>query len=53
MCNMHGSIFAERITYTRTKLTSFPSQEIPKFKNPLGVEHALNAVALVRSAFRK
>jgi len=52
-CNMHGKIFAERITYTRTKLASFPSIQFPEFKNPFSATHGLNALALVRGAFRK
>lgn len=42
----------EWIKLDRVKLTSFPSQTFPSFKNGLAsVDHALNAVALIKSIF--
>lgn len=36
-------------TFTRTILSAFPSVPLPRFKNPLSLEHAANAVALLVS----
>jgi len=36
---------------TREVLSSFPSAVLPSFKNPISVTHALNALALLTSAF--
>jgi hypothetical protein len=36
----------------RRKLLSFPPAALPSFKNPLTVTHALNAIALVTTAFK-
>lgn len=38
---------------TRTTLTQFPAPVPPAFKNPVGVIHALNSIALLNSAFSK
>ncbi len=38
----------EKVTCIRTKLTTFPSALLPDFKNPLGVQHMLNAIALLQ-----
>jgi len=43
--------FKRGFWYSRTVLTSFPSPVVPSFKNPLGTEHALNAIALLVLAF--
>lgn len=53
MLGLGGSCLRERITYSRTRLTSFPSQVVPKFKSPISATHAANAAALLISAFRK
>jgi len=37
----------EDVTITRDKLIAFPSSRPPSFKNPLSVDHALNALALL------
>jgi hypothetical protein len=42
----------EYIIVNRTKLTSFPTMVMPQFKNPFSVTHSLNALALLRAAFR-
>lgn len=42
----------DQITVTRTKLSSFPSPRRPDFKNPVSVEHMLNAMALLRQLKR-
>lgn len=48
-----GRCSKEKVTYTRTKLESFPSGQIPSFKNPLSFEHAINAIALLQQFRRK
>lgn len=53
MISYIGSRRREEITYARTKLTAFPSQVIPTFKNPVSPQHALNGLALLISAFKK
>lgn len=50
MISRYGSARREFVSYARTKLTSFPAQSIPSFKNPLSVSHALNGLALLYSA---
>lgn len=41
-------------SFVRTSMgNSFPGVTFPDFKNPLGVEHVLNALALLKGAFRK
>lgn len=37
-----------RVTVTREKLRSFPSGSLPSFKNPISIDHALNALALLK-----
>jgi hypothetical protein len=44
---------ATRVSVTRTILTNWPSTSFPPFKNPLSVDHALNAIALLTTSFRK
>lgn len=46
--------FSKNVTLLdRTKLTAFPTLTLPEFKNPFpGVDHALNALALLRAAFK-
>jgi len=46
-----GNEFAlrEEIRCDRSLLGNFPSPQIPSFKSPLGIEHMLNALALLRS----
>jgi len=41
------------VTCQRDVLTSFPNTGRPVFKNPLGVEHVANALALLTSTFKK
>jgi hypothetical protein len=40
------------IKLERVKLTSYPTQQFPVFKNPLSITHAANALALLRQAFK-
>lgn len=40
------------IKMDRQKLSAFPSQTFPTFKNPISVTHALNAIALLQTIFR-
>lgn len=42
----------ELISIERTKLFSFPSPQLPAFKNPLSLEHLANAMALLRQLKR-
>ena len=42
----------EIVSVTREKLLGFPSNNPPQFKNPISTTHALNALALMRAAFR-
>jgi hypothetical protein len=37
----------------RTVMLSFPSNEIPSFKNPFSFEHAANAIALLQQVFKE
>lgn len=46
-----GEWTREDVILNREKLTSFPTRELPSFKNPLSVVHALNALALLRVGF--
>lgn len=48
-----GGLFRHWILLDRVKLTAFPTLTQPSLKNPLSTEHALNALALLRSAFRR
>jgi len=48
-----GSYQRTRVILDRSKLTSFPRPNPPRLKNPLSVTHALNALALVKSAFSR
>jgi len=43
----------ERVTFVRSKLSAYPTQKFPQFKNPFSTVHAANAIALLRQAFRK
>lgn len=43
----------EDIFCSRVVLTSFPSNAIPSFKNPLSIGHMENALALLTQIFRK
>jgi hypothetical protein len=45
----HESMKAIRLD--RIKLTSFPTQSPPRFKNPFSVTHAANALALLKVVF--
>jgi hypothetical protein len=40
-----------QFTFTRTKLTSFPSYGFPKWKDPRSFAHAASAIALLQSLF--
>jgi len=37
----------------RTRLTSFPVQSLPSFKNPFSFNHVANAIALLRQSFKR
>jgi hypothetical protein len=43
----------ESVALNRTKLTSWPVQSFPQFKNPFSTTHVANALALMRTAFRR
>lgn len=46
-----GTWNRDDVLLNRIALTSFPNRELPSFKNPLSVTHALNALALLRVGF--
>lgn len=46
-----GKYERTRVILNRYKLNSFPTSNPPGFKNPLSMTHALNSIALVKSAF--
>jgi len=46
-----GNYSREAVLLDRIKLTSFPTQRLPQFKNPISATHALNGLALLRAAF--
>lgn len=48
----HSSSFNSREEFTREVLTSFPFPQLPRFKNPLSWEHALNGISLL-AKFKK
>jgi hypothetical protein len=48
----YGDWNAQAIRLDRLKLTAFPSQTPPSFKNPFSLTHSLNALALMRAVFR-
>jgi hypothetical protein len=41
------------VSVDRTTLTSFPGNALPEFKNPVSIEHAANAIALLVQLFKK
>jgi len=48
----HGAIRQIDIKLDRTRLTAFPTQTFPSFKNGLAsVDHALNGIALLKAVF--
>jgi hypothetical protein len=51
----HLRLYADRsrmsLNLVRDKLSAWPVQSFPTFKNPFSVTHALNALALVKQAF--
>jgi hypothetical protein len=49
---VQGDYQAEGIQLNRIKLTTFPAATFPTFKNPFSTGHALNAIALLRTAHR-
>lgn len=51
--DFYGAYDDEWIKFNRSKLSAFPEARFPQIKNPIGVTHALNALALLRVAFRK
>lgn len=40
-------------SYVRTKMLSWPKNEVPKFKNPVSFDHAINAIALLRQVVKR
>lgn len=50
-----GSVIArsESVDCVRTAMSSFPSPQIPSFKNPVSFDHVANALALLRQAFKR
>lgn len=53
MTALNGACRHTAFSYERTKLSSFPSPKFPSFKNPVSVTHALNAMALMVTAFHR
>jgi len=51
--NLGGNYRHVAVSYGRSVLTGFPSKQPPVLKSPISVDHALNAMALLRTAFRK
>lgn len=49
--DQNGRFERQHILVNRDKLVSFPTLVQPSFKNPLSIDHALNAVALLATAF--
>ena len=48
-----GQYSSRAVRLNRSKLSSFPRVQFPtSLKNPLSVDHALNAIALMRAGFR-
>jgi len=47
-----GEYSSETVKLDREKLFTFPRLSYPKLKNPFSVDHSLNAIALMRSAFK-
>jgi len=46
-----GEKFETSVILDRSKLSAWPVQSFPTFKNPFSTTHALNAIALLRQAF--
>jgi hypothetical protein len=46
-----SSTFRQFIDFSRSKYSSFPTTNFPSFKNPLGLDHVLNAIALLITVF--
>jgi hypothetical protein len=49
----YGSLGITQVSLSRAQVVSWPRVSAPRFKNPVSVVHALNALALVRSVFDK
>lgn len=45
--------YHEWVDVDRIPLSGFPSARFPSFKNPLSLDHALNAMALLTQSFKK
>jgi hypothetical protein len=43
----------KKVTVYRQKLTDFPSNPAPSFKNPVSLDHMLNAMALLSQTFKR
>lgn len=43
----------DTVTVSRVLISTWPDAALPEFKNPLSLEHAVNAIALLTSTFRK
>jgi hypothetical protein len=48
-----GGMSREYVFLQRGKLTTFPAGRFPSLKNPFSVDHILNGLALLRTAFRR
>jgi len=48
-----GRFTSDQVLFDRGKLNGFPSPNVPKFKNPFTIGHALNGIALLVTAFRR
>lgn len=49
--DLKSDYWREYVQVDRVKLWSFPEAEMPQFKNPISVTHALNGLSLLRAAF--
>jgi hypothetical protein len=49
----YGIAKCEYVEVTRSKLTTFPGNSLPQFKNPVSFDHAANAIALLVQLFKK
>jgi hypothetical protein len=50
--NFDGTYFSERVDVSRTLLTSFPTANFPRLKNPVSYHHVANALALLTTNAR-
>jgi len=51
--NFDATYFSEKVDVVRTLLTSFPTANFPRLKNPVSYQHVANAMALLTSNARR